>query len=48
MYLRWPGQNVRTAVGLADRAGAVIAEPAWYVRFPVIGLGLYSIPMAVK
>jgi hypothetical protein len=48
VYLRWPGQNVRTAVALADRAGAVIAEPAWYVRFPVIGLGLYSIPMAVK
>jgi hypothetical protein len=47
MYLLWPGENVRTAVGLADRAGAIVAEPAWYVRFPIIGLGLYSIPMAV-
>jgi hypothetical protein len=46
-YLRWPGENVRTAVALADRLGAVVAEPAWYVRFPVIGLGLYSIPIAV-
>ena len=48
VYLRWPGENVRTAVALRDRLGAVVAEPAWYVRFPVIGLGLYSIPMAVR
>jgi hypothetical protein len=48
VYLRWPGENVRTAIAVGDRLGAVVAEPGWYVRFPVIGLGLYSIPMAVE
>ena len=47
VYLRWPGENVRTAVAVADRLYAVVGELAWYVRFPVIGLGLYSVPMAV-
>jgi hypothetical protein len=47
VYLRWSGGNVRTAIPLSDRLSSIVAEPAWYVRFPVIGLGLYSIPMAV-
>jgi hypothetical protein len=46
-YLLWPGTSARTAVGLGDRLVAVVTDPTWYVRFPAIGLGLHSIPVAV-
>jgi hypothetical protein len=46
-YLVWPGASSRTAVGLADRVIAIGTDPAWYVRFPAIGVGAHSIPVAV-
>jgi hypothetical protein len=47
-YLRWPGQSGRTAVSLGDRLMAAITDPVWYVKFPAVGLGLQSIPAAVR
>jgi hypothetical protein len=48
VYLRWPGQGGRTAVSLRDRLEAVIADPVWYVKFPAVGVGLQSVPAAVR
>jgi hypothetical protein len=47
IYLIWPGTSARTAVGFSDRLAAMVTDPAWYVRFPAVGLGLHSIPVAV-
>jgi hypothetical protein len=43
----WPGQNERTAVSLSERVTSLFREPVWYAKFPVAGLGLHSIPLAV-
>jgi hypothetical protein len=48
IYLRWPGQGGRTAVSLGDRLVAAITDPVWYIKFPAIGVGLQSIPAAVR
>jgi hypothetical protein len=34
-------------MSLGDRLAAVTAEPIWYVRFPVVGLGIHSVPAAL-
>lgn len=41
-YVLWPGENPRQDVTLDQRVRNVIADPLWYVRFPVVGLGLHS------
>jgi hypothetical protein len=46
-YALWPGTDPRSAVPLTDRIVAVFSDPGWYVRFPVAGLGLHSIALAV-
>ena len=46
-YALWPGTDPRSAVPLADRVVAVFRDLGWYVRFPVAGLGLHSIALAV-
>jgi hypothetical protein len=43
----WPGENERTAVSLSHRVTSLFREPVWYAKFPVAGLGLHSIPLAV-
>jgi hypothetical protein len=40
-YATWPGVNPRQDVPLAERL-ALMIKPAWYVVFPVVGLGLHS------
>jgi hypothetical protein len=42
----WPGQNERTAIALTERATALFQDPSWYVKFPIAGLGVHSIPLA--
>ena len=46
-YLLWPGTDPRAAVPLTDRLAAIVEDPVWYVKFPAVGLGLHSIPLAV-
>lgn len=45
MYSIVPGTSPRTAVSLTDRILNIARDPDFYVRFPVIGLGVYSIPL---
>jgi hypothetical protein len=47
VYFAWPGTSSRTAVALHDRLAAIVTDPAWYARFPAIGVGLHSIPLAI-
>jgi hypothetical protein len=42
-----PGQDPRLQVSLADRVVGVFRDPAFYVQFPAVGLGLHSIPLAM-
>ena len=46
-FATWPGENVRTAVSLSERLTGVFQDPIWYVKLPVAGLGVHSIPLAV-
>jgi hypothetical protein len=47
IFVRWPGLSSRTAVPLSDRLSAIVTDPIWYVKFPAIGTGAVSIPLAV-
>ena len=42
-----PGANPRLHTSLLERMSGLLADPAFYIGFPVVGLGLHSIPMAV-
>ena len=48
IFMRWPGGSTRTAVPLTDRILAIVTDPLWYVRYPAIGTGAVSIPLAVR
>ena len=48
IFVTWPGLSSRTAVPLSDRLAAIVTDPIWYVRFPAIGTGAVSIPLAVR
>ena len=42
-----PGANPRLHTSLLQRLAGLVADPAFYVGFPAVGLGLHSIPLAV-
>jgi hypothetical protein len=46
-YLVWPGDDPRLRISIADRAREAFADPGFLVKFPAVGLGLHSIPLAV-
>ena len=46
-FARWPGADPRLRVGLIDRIIALPTDLTFYAGFPVVGLGLHSIPLAV-
>jgi hypothetical protein len=46
-FISWPGLSTRTAVPLSQRVLAIVTDPIWYVKFPAIGTGMISIPLAV-
>lgn len=46
-FVLWPGQDPRLQVSLVDRVMGIARDPAFYVQFPAVGLGLHSIPLAV-
>jgi hypothetical protein len=46
-FISYPGANPRLRVGLMERMAGLVADPAFYVGFPAVGLGLHSIPLAV-
>jgi hypothetical protein len=47
-FARWPGGDPRLRVGLFERITALPSDARFYVGFPVVGLGLHSIPLAVQ
>jgi hypothetical protein len=46
-FLLAPGANPRLHTSLFQRLAGLVADPAFYVGYPVVGLGLHSIPLAV-
>jgi hypothetical protein len=46
-FVLWPGANPRLREGVYERIAGLVADPAFYVGFPAVGLGLHSIPLAV-
>jgi hypothetical protein len=46
-FLLWPGDNPRLRAGVAERFAALASNPAFYVGYPAVGLGLHSIPLAI-
>ena len=46
-FLLAPGANPRLHTSLLQRLAGLVADPAFYVGFPAVGLGLHSIPLAV-
>ena len=47
-FLLWPGANPRLRAGLLQRIAGLANDPSFYVGFPAVGLGLHSIPLAVR
>ncbi len=48
VYAIWSGGDPRLRVTLGERARGVLADPAFYIQFPAVGLGAQSIPLAVR
>lgn len=46
-FLAWPGANPRLRASLGDRLAGLWANPAFYLGYPAVGLGVHSIPTAV-
>jgi hypothetical protein len=46
-YAQGSPNNPRAALSLADRWAAAVTDLEWFIRFPAIGLGLHSMPLAV-
>jgi hypothetical protein len=47
-FLLWPGANPRLRAGVLERMTAVFANPAFYIGFAGVGLGVHSIPLAIQ
>jgi hypothetical protein len=48
VYAAWPGTDPRSAVTIGERIAAIFKQPLWYIEFPGAGLGLHSIPLALR
>jgi hypothetical protein len=47
-YAVWSGADPRLQVPIGDRLRGVVADPAFYVLFPAVGLGVHSMPLAMR
>jgi hypothetical protein len=47
MFFIWPGANPRLRTGVLDHLIGLIDNPAFYVGYAAVGLGLHSIPLAI-
>jgi hypothetical protein len=43
----WAGDDARLGASLAERLAGLLQDPAFYVQFPAVGLGVHSIPLAI-
>jgi hypothetical protein len=46
-FILWPGEDPRLQATLVDRLAGLADDPAFYIQFPAVGMGLHSIPLAV-
>lgn len=47
-FALWSGSDPRLRVGAVGHLAALVNDPVFYVAFPAVGLGLHSIPLAVR
>lgn len=46
-FVLWPGEDPRFRASVAERISSLTDDPIFYLRFPAVGLGFQSIPLAV-
>jgi hypothetical protein len=46
-FALWAGDDARLQASLAERLAALVQDPAFYVLFPAVGLGVHSIPLGI-
>lgn len=46
-FVLWAGDDARLQASLTERLTGLLRDPAFYVQFPAVGLGVHSIPLAV-
>jgi hypothetical protein len=46
-FVLWPGDDPRIRATLGERMTELIADPGFLVKFPAVGIGIHSIPLAV-
>jgi hypothetical protein len=47
-FAAWPGDDPRLNPTLSDRISGAFEDPFFYMRFAAVGLGMHSIPLALK
>jgi hypothetical protein len=47
-YAVWSGADPRLQVPIGERLRGAVADPAFYAQFPAVGLGVHSIPLAMR
>jgi hypothetical protein len=46
-FVVWPGNDPRLQATLSERIAGALGDPGFLLRFPAVGLGFQSIPLAV-
>jgi len=46
-FALWGGDDARLRASLAERLAGLLQDPAFYVQFPAVGLGVHSIPLGI-
>jgi hypothetical protein len=47
-YAIWSGADPRLQVPIGERLRGAVADPSFYAEFPAVGLGVHSIPLAMR
>jgi hypothetical protein len=48
VFLTWPGSDPRLRSGVIERFTGLIKDPLFVVTYPAVGLGIHSIPLAIR
>ena len=47
-FALWPGSDPRLRVGVGERLTGLLGDPGFYIGYSAVGLGLDSIPLALR
>jgi hypothetical protein len=47
-FAAFPGNDPRLQAGVAERLRGVFTDPGFYLAYPAVGLGLHSVPLALR